>query len=217
MDYAWFLFSFEGRISRASYWLAGLIIVCWMVFLAALMLAVAKFLDGATPASFGFSVGDIFGLFDPATWRSAIDRLGSGDLTAATLVPKLFCVIGTPLFLWVYAATSIKRLHDRNKGARWMVAFFVIPGLHDRFVDRLADSDPMALLGLVVGVLTLWGFVEMLCLGGTRGPNRFGGDPLAPRETTPHVASRWDQQSELEFVPHSASPLPLPHVKRGHD
>jgi len=217
MDYAWFLFSFEGRITRAGYWLAGLIIVCWMVFLAALTLAVAKFLDGGAPASFGFSVGDIFGLFDPATWRSAIDRLWSGDLTVATLVPKLFCVIGTPLFLWIYAATSIKRLHDRNKGARWMVAFFVIPGLYDRFVDRLAESYPADLLGLVVGVLTLWGFVEMLCLGGTSGLNRFGPDPLEPVENPAHAAPHWDQLSELEFVPHSASPSPPPHVKRGHD
>jgi uncharacterized membrane protein YhaH (DUF805 family) len=115
MDYAWFLFSFEARINRARYWLAGLIIVCWMLFLAALVLAFAKIFSGGAPASFGFSVDDVFGLFDPATYRSAINRFGSGDLTVATLVPKLFYWIGTRLFLWVYAATSIKRLHDRNK------------------------------------------------------------------------------------------------------
>jgi uncharacterized membrane protein YhaH (DUF805 family) len=183
MDYAWFLFSFEGRISRASYWLAGLIIVCWMLLLAALVLLIARILGSATPASFGFSVGDTFGLFDPATWRSATDRLGGGDLTAATLVTKLFYVIGTLLFLWVYAAASIKRLHDRNRSGWWMLAFFVIPGLYDRFGDRLAESYPADLLGLVVAVLMLWGFVEMLCLRGTNGPNRFGPDPLETRET----------------------------------
>jgi hypothetical protein len=96
-----------------------------------------------------------------------------------------------------------------------MVAFFVVPGLYDRFEDRLADSYMVAFLGIIVGVLTLWGFVEMLCLRGTSGPNRFGRDPLAPRETIPHPAPRWDQQSELEFVPRSASPSPPPHVKRG--
>jgi uncharacterized membrane protein YhaH (DUF805 family) len=217
MGYAWFLFSFEGRINRAKYWLSGLIIVCWMLFLAALVLATAKNFSAAAPASFGFGIDDIFGLFDPATYRSAIDGFGRGDLTAATLVPKLFYVIGTLLFLWVYAATSIKRLHDRNKSGWWMVAFFAIPGLYDRFEDRLDDSYTAAFLGLVVGVLTLWGFVEMLCLSGISGPNRFGRDPLAPRETTAHAAPRWDQQSELEFVPHSASLSPRPHVKRGHD
>ncbi len=36
MDWNWFLFRFEGRINRAKYWLAGLIILCWMSF--ALML-----------------------------------------------------------------------------------------------------------------------------------------------------------------------------------
>ncbi len=62
-----------------------------------------------------------------------------------------------------------------------------------------------------------WGLVEMYFLHGTRGPNRFGPDPLAPVSATADTASRWDQQSELEFVPHSAGPSPGPHVKRGHD
>jgi uncharacterized membrane protein YhaH (DUF805 family) len=214
MHYAWFPFSFKGRISRGRYWLAGLIIVCWMVLLAALALGFARFLGSAAPASFGFSVGDIFGLLDPATLHSLIDGFGRGDLTAAALVSKLFYVIGTLLFLWVYAAASVKRLHDRNKSGWWMIAFFVIPGLYDRFGDRLAESYPADLLSLAVAVLMLWGFVEMLCLNGTGGPNRFGGDPLAPRET-PRAAPHWDQQSELEFVPHSAGPSPASHVKRG--
>ena len=41
MDYAWFLFSFEGRINRAKYWLATLIILCWMIFVLEVLAAVA--------------------------------------------------------------------------------------------------------------------------------------------------------------------------------
>jgi hypothetical protein len=62
-----------------------------------------------------------------------------------------------------------------------------------------------------VPIALIWGFVEMACLKGTSGPNRFGPDPLAPIDTQP----RWDQQSELTFVPPSAGPPPPPHVMRG--
>jgi hypothetical protein len=67
-----------------------------------------------------------------------------------------------------------------------------------------------ALLGLVVFICFIWGLVEMYWLKGTRGTNRFGPDPLTPIDTRPS----WDQQSELEFVPLSAGPLPGAHVKR---
>ena len=41
MDYARFLFSFKGRINRAKYWLATLIILCWMIFVLEVLAAVA--------------------------------------------------------------------------------------------------------------------------------------------------------------------------------
>jgi uncharacterized membrane protein YhaH (DUF805 family) len=210
MDYKWFLFGFEGRINRAKYWLAALVVVCWMIFLATLVLTITS---NTHPVSFGFSTDDIFRIVDPATLRSTIDKFRKGDLTAATLIRQLFYAIGTLVFLWVYVATSIKRLHDRNRSGWWMVPFFVAPGLYHQFEDRLGDSYMAALLGLVVGILALWGFIEMLCLKGTHGTNRFGPDPLAPVDTRP----RWDQQSELEIVRHSAGPSAGAHVKRGHD
>jgi Predicted membrane protein len=37
MDWTWYLFRFEGRINRAKYWLAGLIILCWMIFALTLL------------------------------------------------------------------------------------------------------------------------------------------------------------------------------------
>jgi len=56
-------------------------------------------------------------------------------------------------------------------------------------------------------VFTIWGFVEMYCLRGTKGRNRFGPDPLAPRDTRPG----WDQQSEIEMVPNKAD-VQLPKI-----
>ncbi len=124
MDWNWFLFSFEGRISRAKLFWAGLIILSWMIILGMLMLAVHHVFGG--PKSFYFGAG-------------------------------------------------------------------------------------------VMIALSLWGFVEMLCLRGTTGPNRFGPDPQAPVNRGPRAAPNWDQLRELEFVRRGAGPPPGEHVKRGHD
>lgn len=108
----------------------------------------------------------------------------------------------TFVFGWSYAAASIKRLHDRNKSGWWIVPFIVATGLSGQFGDRLGGSYAAVVIGLAVFIAFMWGVVEMCCLTGTRGPNLFGPDPLAPRDTGP----RWDQQSELEFEPHRAGP-----------
>jgi uncharacterized membrane protein YhaH (DUF805 family) len=42
-------------------------------------------------------------------------------------------------------------------------------------------DDPVgALLALISLPFTIWAFVELGCLKGTDGPNRFGDDPLQP-------------------------------------
>jgi uncharacterized membrane protein YhaH (DUF805 family) len=200
MDWTCYLFSFKGRINRAKLWLALLVIICWMIFLGVLVVIVGSIFGGAK--SFSFKVDDIFLILDPATYHS---------LSKADLLPFLAKLIGTPLFVWVYFATSIKRLHDRDKSGWWMVPFFVAPGLYEQFADRLGDSSLLMLPGLVALVFSLWGFVEMYCLKGSRKTNRFGPNPLQPIDTRP----RWEQQSEIEMVPQKAGPPPVWYVKRG--
>ena len=132
---------------------------------------------------------------------------------------------GTPIFvigLWFLAATTIKRLHDRDKAGWWIFVFFIAPHLLSKIGDLLLGDSSAAdiasdVLVLIIVGLNIWGFVELLMLRGTSGPNRFGPDPLASATPDSPTAARWDQQSQLEFVPHSASPSPSPHVKRGHD
>ncbi len=89
-----------------------------------------------------------------------------------------FYLLGFPLLVigvWLFEATAIKRLHDHD------IPFFIAPSLLDRLWDWLDDPA----LGLVVSAfgfgLSLWCFVELFCLRGTKGPNRCGSDPLAPR------------------------------------
>jgi uncharacterized membrane protein YhaH (DUF805 family) len=204
MDWTWYLFRFDGRINRAKLWLAGLIIVCWMIFLGALVLGIGNLSGITSLKSFGFGVDDIFGIVDPASFRS---------LSSADLFSLCFKAIGVPLFVWVYVATSVKRLHDRDKSAWWIIPFFVIPGLYTQFADRLGDSWVVFPLALIAFILCIWGFIEMYCLKGSRKTNRFGPNPLAPRDTRP----RWEQHSELQIVPHKAGPPPVWHVKRGHE
>jgi uncharacterized membrane protein YhaH (DUF805 family) len=152
MDWTWFLFSFKGRINRAKCWLAALIIVCWMIFLSGLIAGIGKLFGG--PASFGFNLDDIFLIVDPASL---------GSLSQVSIVSIIVHGGGTRVFLWVYLATSIKRLHDRDKSGWWMVPFFVVPGLYGQFEHRLPNSDAVLLLALAVFVLTVWGLCRIVC------------------------------------------------------
>ena len=62
MNWNWFLFGFKGRINRAKYWLAGLVILCWMIFLGVLVVVFGGLFGSAK--SFEFSVNDIFLILD---------------------------------------------------------------------------------------------------------------------------------------------------------
>jgi uncharacterized membrane protein YhaH (DUF805 family) len=207
-----FLFSFEGRINRVKYWYAlfASMISCG-VFLAVLAFALGA-IFGASAKSFHFNIFEVFGYPPSLPFRASFSNTGP----ASTLTAALFYVGGTPIFIvgmWFLAATTLKRLHDRNKSGWWNVPFFIAPNLLGKLADGLDDSYAAVFLTLVAFVLGFWGFVELICLRGTRGPNRFGPDPLALRDTRP----RRDQHSELEFVPYSAGPSVGAHVMRGHE
>jgi uncharacterized membrane protein YhaH (DUF805 family) len=230
MDWVWFLFSFEGRINRAKFYLAGLVLLCWMIFLVFLFVIVSAAygdfrsfgldmglvslhatLDG--PKSFHLGINDVFALVDPATYRAPA-RI---DIAAA-----LAHAAATPLFLWVFLAVSVKRLHDRDRSGWWMVAFFAVPGIYKQFEDRLPDTYFLLPVAAAVFVLTSWAFVELYFLKGTRSSNRFGPNPLGKQQTRPRsaatrlrAATAWDQHSEIELVPVMGSPPSSMRVKRG--
>jgi uncharacterized membrane protein YhaH (DUF805 family) len=87
-------------------------------------------------------------------------------------------------------AVGVKRLHDRNKSGWYLLLFYFVPCtlaalsvLIDAFVeDSLIIATVLALLAFGVGV---WTFVEMGCLRGTVGVNRYGPDPVAPATIPP--------------------------------
>jgi uncharacterized membrane protein YhaH (DUF805 family) len=197
MDWTWYLFRFDGRISRARLWLAIPLLFGLMMTVGLAVVAIQGLFGRAAPFHFGAS--DLFKLVDPGAYRS---------LTWADLPRLLIKLVGNSLLMWVYFATCIKRLHDRDKSGWWMVPFFAVPGLYNQFTDRLPDSYADLPLALAAAGLCLWGFIEMYLLNGSPRTNRFGADPLAPpptRDTRPP----WDQQSEIEMVPHKAGPSPV--------
>lgn len=196
MDWTWYLFRFDGRINRAKYWLAGLIIVCWMAFIAGIVVALGA-------RKFGFSVDDIFKAVDPATYRA---------LSRADFPMFMVKLLATPLFTWVFAATSVKRLHDRDKSAWWVVPFFVVPGLINQFIDRIDNAYIGFMLGLISFVLATWGGIELLFFRGSRKTNRFGANPLY---VSPASELGWNQSRDLEMAAQKASPAGGTHVKRG--
>jgi uncharacterized membrane protein YhaH (DUF805 family) len=109
-NWAWFLFSFKGRISRKPYWVFNLI-----VFLGGIVLGILT---------------------------------GYGEeISNAQLALMLW-------ILWPSLAVQAKRWHDTNKSAWWMMVNFIPIG------------GP------------IWALIENGFISGTRGPNRFGDDPL---------------------------------------
>jgi len=204
MDWVWYLFSFERRINRAKLWLAALIMICLMIFLGMLIAGLAALL-GHGPTDIGFGLDYLLRIFDPAFYRSR---------SLAELPVLLFEAAASLLFLWVCFATAIKRLHDRDKSAWWAIPLVAIPTFYNHYAVWLPDDSYLTLIvSLAAFIFGIWGFVELYCLKGSRKTNRFGGNPLAPIDTRP----RWEQQSEVEMVPHKAGPPPVWRVKPGYE
>jgi uncharacterized membrane protein YhaH (DUF805 family) len=197
-----FLFSFEGRINRAKYWYA-------LFASSAACLVFLSILASAIGGIFGTSIKSIdVDFLDILSKLPALPfSISFRDPAPSPAVMVLFYVVGTPIFvvgMWFCAATTVKRLHDRNKSGWWIVPFFIAPGLLNRLWDWLDEPTAALVVSAIAFGLTVWCMVEMLFRRGSRGPNRFGPDPLAPAVARPD----WDQQSELESVPYRADPLP---------
>ena len=85
-------------------------------------------------------------------------------------------------------AVGIKRLHDRDRSGWWLLLFYLLPSLlfgvgAGLFVYGIGEEAASGVIGgsvlYVLGLAALiWAIVELGCLRGTLGPNRFGPDPL---------------------------------------
>jgi uncharacterized membrane protein YhaH (DUF805 family) len=79
--------------------------------------------------------------------------------------------------IWTGVALAVKRLHDRNKSAWWLVIFYVLPGIMEGIGEFAGDAAVVLLIAS--SALSIWALVELGFLRGTAGPNDYGPDPLA--------------------------------------
>jgi uncharacterized membrane protein YhaH (DUF805 family) len=89
----------------------------------------------------------------------------------------IILVLYIPL-IWIGLALSAKRLHDRDKSAWWLLVFYALPTVLSTAADRTEDVQ-FIILHLISFGITVWALVEIGCLPGTVGPNRYGPDPLS--------------------------------------
>lgn len=104
-------------------------------------------------------------------------------MVAAMGLPIVGLLIAVPVVivaLWVGFAVAVRRLHDRNKSGWWLVIMYAPVFVLSALGAVVSASDPETGSGLNALSLpfSIWAFVELGCLKGTSGPNRFGDDPL---------------------------------------
>ena len=90
------LFSFQGRVNRAKFWLVH--VVMWVVIL----IVFSAILGSAAMSS------------DP---QAALQSVGAGG--------AIILLVVYVLALWIGLAVAAKRWHDRNKTAWWILIVFV--------------------------------------------------------------------------------------------
>ena len=59
-----------------------------------------------------------------------------------------------------------------------LVVFYAMPGILGHASSCMEDVG-FVILQLISFAIAVWGFVEIGCLRGTVGPNRYGPDPLS--------------------------------------
>ncbi len=126
-------------------------------------------------------------------WRSVLIYIGAGMMTAVILftaagiatplVVVAIVVVVLPLLLWGLSFTT-RRLHDRNKSAWWLIVFYVLPSALTQpakfeWPTGIAGTALQTILALAALALMIWGFVEIGCLRGNTGPNKYGSNPLS--------------------------------------
>jgi uncharacterized membrane protein YhaH (DUF805 family) len=95
-----------------------------------------------------------------------------------TMVNAALFVGSLPILVSCFAI-SVRRLHDRDKSAWWLLVFAVGPfALEAAGSLNTLDSGPAVVLMVASLVLSIWSFIELGCMPGTAGTNRYGLDPL---------------------------------------
>jgi uncharacterized membrane protein YhaH (DUF805 family) len=112
--------------------------------------------------------------------------------------------------IWINAATTAKRLHDRNRSGWWALAILVVDRLSYVYygmmlglsfgVDiSIAEQLLLALSACALSLLQMSIIIELFFLIGTDGKNRFGSDPTRGAPDSP-TDSRPQQDRVPDFL-----------------
>jgi uncharacterized membrane protein YhaH (DUF805 family) len=176
-----YLFGFNGRINRAKLWLFILVTLGWEIVIG-LVAVVGLHWSSYIEASKTWKVDPEGG--PPLPWPDPVT--GIAGWIAMGLIAALILAYAVSL-----CAVYTKRLHDRNKGAWWLLLFLVVPWgltlLECTAVPALFKLGPYfgplgmgwGAAGLLGAIVSLWAFIELFCLKGSAGANPYGADPLA--------------------------------------
>ena len=142
-------FSPSGRINRSTYWQQGILLlnVIWGLSVAVVIVIALV----STDTNVDRLLDDI--LWDPGNFILLI----------------FFIVILVAIYWWNNFAVAVKRLHDRDKSAWWLVLWWAISGIGGALTFGIASF-----------VVAIWMLVELGFLEGTPGQNRYdytGGYP----------------------------------------
>ena len=138
-------FNPSGRINRSTFWLKGILLlhVIWgAIFIAIIVMLLSTDIRGGWAST---------SLLDAILWDPE-------DFIMLILLGIILVVI----YWWNNFAVTVKRLHDRDKSAWWLVLWWAISGIGSVFTFGLASI-----------AVAIWAFIEVGCLAGTPGNNRY--------------------------------------------
>lgn len=145
---------FSGRSRRMEYWMFTLFCVIVSIVLYGLMLAgggLDLFTSIAAAQNAGIEPELTDVSFGPLFWIGAI-LLGLWGL--ATIIPQI--------------AVTVRRLHDRDMSGWFYVGFIAL----------VIVLNMIPMIGALLTLLLDIGWIVLMALPGTRGPNKYGPDPL---------------------------------------
>lgn len=185
-----YLFGFSGRINRAKIWLWVLIVIA--TFIVAAAIAYFGFDWTATRAALHAHVANT-----PVDW-STIPKPGcKGWVSIVAMVVLALIVVA---YAWAKLAVYAKRLHDRARSGWWLLLYLGAPailhgyachtmgvGCHGGKLPQMlhAMTLPGKIAWAVAVLISLWVFIDLYCLKGTKGANKYGADPLDPNWCDP--------------------------------
>jgi uncharacterized membrane protein YhaH (DUF805 family) len=166
MSLVHYLFGWSGRANRARMWLFLLL----ATIAYGVVIATGIYLIGPDKLAAAGARPD-----EQAMRAIAASIMGAGLLFVLMLLFLFYCTL----------AVIAKRLHDRGKSAWWLIVFVFVPPFVSEISSSMTEGHGST-AGTINGVITLiamglyvWAFVELYCLRGTIGDNRYGPDPLA--------------------------------------